>query len=174
MMNEGKMNTVKCPKCGRENLSIAKICVKCKSKLVEIKSCPKCAKINSLENDKCLSCGYNFNKKGKKKHLLLDLAISLVFMLVMFALYYFKVLNDENTLKIAVKVVGILIIYYFYISTLFYGRKEKVSLSNEEEVIKQKFGGNRDFFEVIIATILFIVCILLFYFGYDYIKTKFF
>ena len=83
------LEKVKCSKCGFENIKGTVKCVKCHAFLSETKSCPKCAKRNNIDAVKCSKCGYRFNK-SKTISLLFNLIISILLVIVLSLMIYFK------------------------------------------------------------------------------------
>ena len=78
------LGTIKCPKCGYDNINGSKTCGKCNSRLVLYgnKSCPRCGLKLKDTDKKCPKCGYVLNGGIKK------LLFTLVQILVIVGLGY--------------------------------------------------------------------------------------
>ena len=130
---------VKCNKCGYDkNIKGSKKCIKCLKFLDSNKiSCPKCAKINVSDVKKCVNCGFDFGKKDFSH--LISLLIS-TFVVVVFAiLVYLDNSFILNNMKWIIRIVGIVGILIILVSTLCYGKKQRIIISAEEQMNDKKF-----------------------------------
>ena len=162
MKSVKEFETVECSKCGFLNVLGSKTCAKCHTPLKNTtKSCPKCAKRNKLDVKKCVSCGYVF---GKKSHsLLINLIITSVFVLTVLAIVYFNENLEKKHINILIYIVGGIGILSVFISTLTYGKSEKLILVAEEEINKRTFKNSKRFIRIILYIVFILFIILLGY-----------
>ena len=158
--------TVKCSNCGSMNIKQAKKCKKCGNDLKQVlKSCPKCAKRNDIKVDRCVNCGYNFNRKDPS--LIVNLIITIVFVISLLVLVF---LNKEfivDKINEVLKIAAIMMIALIFIETLTYGKKEIVALPGEDDDVikgKYKFIRGRTIILFLLTILLIGACI------YCYIK----
>ena len=136
-----------------------------------IKSCPKCAKINAVNASKCVSCGYVFNKKNNKR-LLISLIISLLVMGVLALFVYFDVEIVKNNLKIVIYVLGGIGVFLTLYRTLFYGEKDLMAYSAEEKINRRELGKFKKVSIVIMIMGLFLLIGLGVYVALSFIGIK--
>lgn len=163
-MKDMEVKKVKCSKCGFLNVSGTEVCVKCKTPLKKTRSCPRCAKKNKIENDRCENCGYKFGRK--RGTILFNLIISLLLVGVLSLLVYFKHNGAVSNFSNGLKVLSGLFICLLLYGTINYGRKDINKFSAEEEFVdNDRFDLLKKIsnIAIIIGTIV-VVCFLLYYY----------
>lgn len=160
---------VKCPKCGSKNVKGSKVCGKCHKTLeVTTKSCPKCAKRNKLDATRCVSCGYSFDKKSHST--LINLIITILFIGVLIILVKLNPDLNKKHISFLIYAIGGIGILFVLISTFTYGKKEKISLSAEDEMNKKTFQNHITFSKVLTWIGLVVLLVLIGYVSYTLIK----
>ena len=161
---------MKCPKCGYDNLGGGTKCGKCgTSLLVKQKiSCPKCATINPADSKKCKKCGYKFNSK---RHLLLNIVISLLFVAVLFVLLYYKKISWLKNISKGFKIFSIFVIVILVGGTLLFRRSDATDMNIAEiKVAKVPFNGLRIFSKICLSILGIVLIAIGVYFAVKYIK----
>ena len=133
-VDKTKRNLVLCPHCDFENPKHLKKCLSCGGELIGSKSCPRCAKINLRNAKKCVNCGYKFNKT--KISTIASLIFCGILFLVLMLLMVFGQTEVVRGFLDNFRWVAIVIIALVIISTLTYGRKEKIDYDSYNDAIK--------------------------------------
>ena len=165
-----KYKTIKCNKCGFQNVKQATKCKKCGNELkTTLKTCPKCAKRNDIKVDKCVSCGYDFNKKD------VPIRVNLVITLVFIAICVILLLLDKESIvekfnKI-LKILAIFMIVLIVFNTLTYGKKDIVQLPGDEnDSINNRFSFLRGrTLILIIVSVLIALGVIIWYLIKNYL-----
>ena len=142
-INKNKRNLVLCPHCGFENTKHLKKCLSCGGELIGSKSCPRCAKINLMNAKKCVSCGYKFNKT--KVSTIASLIFCGILLITLMLLMIFDQTEVVRGFLDNFRLVSIVIIVLIIISTLTYGRKEKIDYDSYNDAIKNDLAYKKIF-----------------------------
>lgn len=154
-----KKNLVKCSHCGIENLKKSKKCLSCGEDLLGSKSCPRCAKINLKSNKKCMSCGYRFNRIKKANIISLIFCIILIFVLILLLLLGQKEVVEQFLTSSRVVAIGLIVL--IIISTLTYGKKDKINYDDYSDMVKDNFIYKKTFSILGVIVGLLIACLVI-------------
>ena len=160
---------MKCPKCGYDNLIGGTKCGKCGTSLLTKQkiSCPKCATINPIENKKCKKCGYKLNSK---RHLLINIIISLIIVAVLFGLLYFDKISWLKNINKSFKIFSIFIIVILVAGTLLFRRNDATDRTIPElKVVQARFRGLRIFSEISLTILAMVLIAIGVYFAVKYL-----
>lgn len=157
--------TIKCKKCGYENVKHAEKCKKCGTAFkATLKSCPRCAKRNDINANSCVSCGYRFDKK--EASVWVNLGITIIFIIASIVLV---LLNKEfivEKVHWGLKIFAIVMLVFIALNTLTYGKKDIVQLPGDESELLNENVRHFNFSTLILilATIIVIIACIVCYF----------
>ena len=160
-VDKSKRNLVVCPHCGFENTKHLKSCLSCGKELVGAKSCPRCAKINVSTVKKCVNCGYRFTKS--KVSTIASLIFCGLLLVVLMLLMIFGQTEIVKSFLDNFRWVAVIIIILIVISTLTYGRKEKIDYDSYNDAIKNDLMYKKIFSKIAIIVGLLIAAGIIYF-----------
>lgn len=145
------VKTIKCNRCGFENIYGTKKCLQCKTTLKTDLVCPRCAKKNMTDSKRCVNCGYSFERK--KGGIFFNLVISVLLVALLFIVNYFDS-SIFSSLTKNMKRVAVVVIILIVIAILTYGRKEINHYSAEEQMMENsKMMKFRKIFSIVLGLV---------------------